>query len=140
MGAVACRHVSMALTSTQFVITEAALAAIVGIFEDDWRCWRRRTAIGSIRRVPLADTGEPTVLAGGGGSVRGYEFQSIGPLDRRNDPIGGRSLVEVNAEARVKVIGPFGVVPFIDGGQVYEETYPQPQAVICRPADWGCDT
>jgi translocation and assembly module TamA len=64
-------------------------------------------------------------FAGGGGSVRGYEFQSIGPLDRGNDPMGGRSLVEVNAEARIKVIGPFGVVPFIDGGQVYEETYPQ---------------
>ena len=52
-------------------------------------------------------------------------IQSIGPLDSKNDPLGGRSLVEVNAEARIKIIGPFGVVPFIDGGQVYDEVYPR---------------
>ena len=57
--------------------------------------------------------------------MRGYKFQSIGPLDGRNDPIGGRSLVEVNAEARIKIIGPSGSFPFIDGGQVYEEVYPK---------------
>ena len=116
----------MALTSTQFVITEAALAGCQGIFEDDWGgaggARPGRQYLGASRsQIPASQR----FFAGGGGSVRGYEFQSIGPLDRRNDPIGGRSLVEVNAEARVKVIGPFGVVPFIDGGQVYEETYPQ---------------
>ena len=119
-------YVSMALTSTQFVITEAALAGYQRIFEDDRVVLAARGRVGSIfgasrSQIPASQR----FFAGGGGSVRGYEFQSIGPLDRRNDPIGGRSLVEVNAEARVKVIGPFGVVPFIDGGQVYEETYPQ---------------
>jgi translocation and assembly module TamA len=57
--------------------------------------------------------------------VRGYKFQSIGPLDSNNDPLGGRSLVEVSAEARIRIVGPFGIVPFIDGGQVYEEIYPR---------------
>ncbi len=57
--------------------------------------------------------------AGGGASVRGYSFQSIGPRDVNNDPIGGRSLAEFAIEARVKAFGNFGVVPFLDGGNIY---------------------
>ncbi|WP_058755696.1 autotransporter assembly complex protein TamA [Sphingomonas endophytica] len=57
--------------------------------------------------------------AGGGASVRGYSFQSIGPRDVNNDPIGGRSLAEFAVEARMKAFGNFGVVPFLDGGNIY---------------------
>lgn len=57
--------------------------------------------------------------AGGGASVRGYGFQAIGPRDPNNDPIGGRSLAEFALEARVKAFGNFGVVPFLDGGNIY---------------------
>ena len=57
--------------------------------------------------------------AGGGASVRGYGFQSIGPRDPNNDPIGGRSLAEFAIEARVKAFGNFGIVPFFDGGNIY---------------------
>lgn len=55
--------------------------------------------------------------AGGGGSVRGYGYQSIGPRDLNNDPIGGKSLAEFSLEARVR-FGDFGVVPFIDAGNI----------------------
>ena len=62
--------------------------------------------------------------AGGGGSIRGYEFQSVGDLDRFNDPIGGRSVIEVSSEFRMRVTEQIGVVPFVDGGTVYQEAYP----------------
>ena len=39
--------------------------------------------------------------AGGGGSVRGYGFQELGPLDEDNDPLGGRSVVEFGGEMRI---------------------------------------
>jgi translocation and assembly module TamA len=61
--------------------------------------------------------------AGGGGSVRGYGFQQIGPRDIANDPDGGRSLAEFALEARVR-FGPFGVVPFIDAGNIYARALP----------------
>ena len=117
---------SMALTSTRYVITEAALAGYQSAVENDRVVLAARGRIGSIygssrSQVPASQR----FYAGGGGSVRGYKFQSIGPLDSNNDPLGGRSLVEVNAEARIRVIGPFGIVPFIDGGQVYKEIYPR---------------
>ncbi len=76
--------------------------------------------------------GEPTqtlpankrLYAGGAGSVRGYEFQKVGPLDADNNPLGGRSLITVGAELRVRFLDDFGVVPFIDGGGVYDSTVP----------------
>jgi translocation and assembly module TamA len=62
--------------------------------------------------------------AGGGGSIRGYEFQSVGDLDAFNDPIGGRSVIEVSSEFRMRLTEQIGVVPFVDGGTVYQEAYP----------------
>jgi len=56
--------------------------------------------------------------AGGGGSVRGYGYQQIGNRNINGDPIGGRSLAEFSLEARVR-FGAFGVVPFVDAGNVY---------------------
>jgi translocation and assembly module TamA len=117
---------SMALTGTQFAIAEAALAGYQGALESDRVVFAARARVGSIvgasrSKVPASQR----FYAGGGGSVRGYKYQSIGPLDSKNDPLGGRSLVELNTEARIKIIDQFGVVPFVDGGQVYEEVYPE---------------
>lgn len=61
--------------------------------------------------------------AGGGGSVRGYGFQRIGPRDGNDDPIGGNGLAEFSLEARVR-FGNFGVVPFFDAGNVYADSVP----------------
>jgi len=63
-------------------------------------------------------------FAGGGGSVRGYAFQNVGPLDANGDPIGGRSLVELGVELRLRYKD-FGIVPFIDGGNVFDSTLPR---------------
>ncbi|MEP3225446.1 MAG: BamA/TamA family outer membrane protein [Parasphingorhabdus sp.] len=67
------------------------------------------------------------LYAGGGGSVRGFGFQRIGPRDANNDPAGGRSLAEFSLEARVRLDilgGNFGVVPFVDAGNVYTKSLP----------------
>ncbi|MFN4134581.1 MAG: autotransporter assembly complex protein TamA [Novosphingobium sp.] len=61
------------------------------------------------------------LYAGGGGSVRGYGFQLIGPRDTFGEPSGGRALSEFSLEARVKtglMAGAISVVPFIDAGAV----------------------
>jgi translocation and assembly module TamA len=65
--------------------------------------------------------------AGGGGSVRGYGYQRLGPRDIDGDPIGGRSLAEFSLEARIRLDalgGNFGIVPFIDGGTLSTEAMP----------------
>ena len=66
--------------------------------------------------------------SGGGGSVRGYGYQEIGPRNVLDRPIGGRSLAEFSLEARVRLPifgGNFGVVPFVDAGNIYTESIPK---------------
>ncbi len=62
--------------------------------------------------------------AGGGGSVRGYGYQAIGPRDEQGDPAGGRSLSEFAIEARIR-FGAFGLVPFLDAGNLYTASVPR---------------
>lgn len=83
-----------------------------------------RTRLGTIYGVE-SDRIAPSrrFYAGGGGSVRGYGYQSIGPRDGNNDPIGGKSLIEFSLEARVR-FGNFGVVPFVDAGNISTGTLP----------------
>ena len=71
--------------------------------------------------------------AGGASTVRGYAYQTIGPRDREDDPLGGRSYQIVNLEARFKVTEDIGFVPFLDGGMVYKDPFPH----IIGDMDWG---
>lgn len=85
-----------------------------------------RTRIGVIAGAPRESIAPSRrFYAGGGASVRGYGFQAIGPRDPNNDPIGGRSLAEFSIEARVKLFGPFGLVPFVDAGNIYTSPLPR---------------
>jgi translocation and assembly module TamA len=63
------------------------------------------------------------LYAGGGGSVRGYAYQQLGPKDASGDPTGGLSLFEASVEYRYRM-GDIGIVPFIDIGQSYASTTP----------------
>jgi translocation and assembly module TamA len=88
-----------------------------------------RGRLGMIPGAPLtAIAPSRRFYAGGGGSVRGFGYQQIGPRDVLGDPSGGRSLAEFSLEARVPT-GLFGgavsVVPFIDGGTVDEASLPR---------------
>lgn len=84
-----------------------------------------RLGLGSIVGASLAEIPpDHRFYAGGGGSVRGYGFQLAGPRDRFNDPSGGRSLLEMGAEVRIKVTDSIGVVPFVDAGTVYDSAFP----------------
>ena len=55
-------------------------------------------------------------FAGGGGSVRGYEYQSLSPRDALGQLAGGRSLIEVSTEVRYRWTDTLGFVAFLDGG------------------------
>jgi len=87
-----------------------------------------RARAATIVGAPLDDIAlSRRLYAGGGGSVRGYSYQGVGPRNAENDPSGGRSLVEFSLEARVKtgfMGGALSVVPFIDAGAVDEGTMP----------------
>ena len=84
-----------------------------------------RSAIGTLLGAARAEI--PANLrfyAGGGGSVRGFAFQTAGELDQEDDPIGGRSLFEASGEVRVRVTETIGVVAFVDVGAAFTSRFP----------------
>jgi len=83
-----------------------------------------RARVGSILGAARDDIAPSRrYYSGGGGSVRGFGYQELGPKDINNDPIGGRSVTEFAIEARYR-FGNYGVVPFFDAGRVGEGSTP----------------
>ncbi len=84
-----------------------------------------RARAGSIQGIARDDLAPSRrYYGGGGGSVRGYGYQRLGPFDPNGDPVGGRSLNEFALEARYR-FGNFGIVPFLDAGNSYESSMPK---------------
>ncbi len=87
-----------------------------------------RARLGAIVGADLAAIAPSRRLyAGGGGSVRGYGYQAIGPTNALGTPNGGRSLVEASVEARIRtgfMDGAISVVPFVDAGTVSRSVTP----------------
>jgi translocation and assembly module TamA len=78
-----------------------------------------RVKLGSIVGGDIPDV--PTdrrFFAGGGGSVRGFNYQGVGPQLSDGTPIGGDSLFESSFEVRQHVTGPWSVVGFVDAGSL----------------------
>ena len=114
-----------ALDSNKFARMLAMGSSYFDITGDGGSVLALRAALGS---APGADRDEITLdkrfYAGGGGSVRGYTFQSIGPRDAGNRPLGGASLVETSVEWRQRLTRSWGVAAFLDAGSVGEEAKP----------------
>jgi translocation and assembly module TamA len=62
--------------------------------------------------------------AGGGGSVRGYAYNELGPTVFWGAVVGGRSVFDASAELRVRVTDTIGVVPFFDIGNAFTSNFP----------------
>ena len=91
---------------------------------------KRYTFAGRARFGSIVGESTPSLpankrfYAGGGASIRGYRFQSVGPLGPDNTPVGGRALFEFSTEFRAKITDTIGGVIFIDGGNVYDDELP----------------
>jgi translocation and assembly module TamA len=113
----------------------------VPLTSDGGRVWATRITIGSVVGPERIDIpADKRMYAGGGGSLRGYQYQMAGPLvdvpcppdsDDTCDPdkphfrpLGGRSLLSVGTELRWKVAENIGIVPFVEGAGVYESGFP----------------
>lgn len=106
------------------LITQGSLSSYLALDDEDRMILAARGAAGSI----IGGTGDDIpatrrFFLGGGGSVRGYEYRSIGPsID--GDVVGGYSFLEASLEFRVKVTDNIGIVPFVDAGAAYEDAIP----------------
>ena len=84
-----------------------------------------RLGFGSVSGAELAEIPDNfRFFAGGGGSVRGFAYRTLGPRGPFGLPIGGRSLLEASIEARIKITETIGLVPFFDAGTAFASTLP----------------
>ncbi|HEY1072814.1 autotransporter assembly complex family protein [Brevundimonas sp.] len=83
-----------------------------------------RARIGSIiGGQELTVPSDRLFYSGGGGSVRGYSYQSINPRLPDNTPRGGVSLFETSLELRRDIGQKFQAVGFVDAGAIgFQET------------------
>ena len=116
------------------ISTKATASAYHAPFGVDWLVLAARTSLGSFMGADINNI-PPSLrfYCGGGGSVRGYSYQAIGPKDKYGDPRGGASFHEINLEARFRVTKDIGIVPFLDGGMVYEDEFPR----LFQDFQWG---
>jgi len=79
---------------------------------------------GSLFGPEIPDAPEDYLFfAGGGGSVRGQPYQSLGTGEIDDTIIGGRSYIALSAEVRSYVRGNIGLVGFVDAGYVGAEEF-----------------
>ncbi|MDF1728355.1 MAG: autotransporter assembly complex protein TamA [Sulfitobacter sp.] len=83
-----------------------------------------RGQVGSVYGPDLSEA-PPDYLfySGGGGTVRGQPYQSLGVDLGGGQVVGGRSFVGISAEARFKVTESIGIVGFADAGYIGEEEF-----------------
>lgn len=77
--------------------------------------------VDDVTDVPV----DERIFLGGAGTVRGYGYKNIAPRDGEGDLIGGRSSILFSGEVRYRINDSFGLVGFVDAGNVYETIYPQ---------------
>lgn len=101
-------------------------SAYLSLDEDARTVLAGRIKLGSIFGATINDVSAARrFYAGGGGSVRGYAWQAIGPRLPDNTPQGGLSVFEASLEARHKLTERWGVVAFVDAGAIGTDAYPQ---------------
>jgi translocation and assembly module TamA len=109
-----------------FVTNVVSGSAYWGLGSEERAILAGKLALGSLAGAPLAPLpADQRIYVGGGGSIRPYGYQMAGPLDAGNVPIGGRSSLALNLEARIKITENIGIVPFFDAGSYYESPVPQ---------------
>jgi translocation and assembly module TamA len=78
-----------------------------------------RAKLGSILNGSVSEIPAPQrFYSGGGGSVRGFGYQEVGPRLADNTPEGGLSLFEGSLELRHRLSKDWGVVAFVDAGAI----------------------
>jgi translocation and assembly module TamA len=66
-------------------------------------------------------------FAGGDQSVRGYEYQSLSPVDATGDVVGGEYLAVGSIELDYLFVGNFGAAVFVDSGNAADDFLPSPK-------------
>lgn len=116
---------SFGARTTTFLIMQASATTYIdfsqfGLTRPGRSVLALRGLVGSIQGAgsPFALPPDQRFYAGGGGTVRGFKYQSIGPQFADGVAIGGLAVDLAQIEFRQRLWGNFGASVFTDMGQV----------------------
>jgi len=115
-------YLSVNEADSSFFVTEFSGSHYLPLQKENKVVFANRIKLGAIwGQGTTTIPADKRLYSGGGGSVRGYGYQLVGPLDANDDPTGGRYQVEVGSEMRFRVTEDIGLATFVEGGRVSED-------------------
>jgi len=123
--------------SPNFLRPEGTLATYLKLADKPGLVLALRGTVGANIGAESSDISpDLRFYAGGAGSIRGYPYQTVGPL-RGNKPLGGGSMATFSAELRLRLTELIGIVPFLDGGSAFAKSLPPYDQPILLAAGLG---
>jgi len=117
--------------TAKFFITQASLSWYLDLHEikltgDPGRSIMAFRALGGLAQGAGQFSLPPDqrFYAGGSGTIRGYRYQSVGPIFHNGDPEGGTAINAGSVEYRQRIGKSLGFAVFVDGGQVSHDVNP----------------
>lgn len=118
-------YLDLEAENAPFLRFAGSMARYFDIFGNGRSVLAGRVGIGATLSESSRDLpADKRFFSGGGGSVRGFEFQRLGPLNSEGDPRGGASLLEGGVEWRQRIGENWGGVVFLDGGSAFNTVLP----------------
>jgi translocation and assembly module TamA len=110
---------SLGTPNASFLIAQVSGSTYLDIFNDGRSILALRGLVGQISGVGVFGVPpDQRFYAGGSGTVRGYRYQTLGPQFPDEKPTGGTAISAGTVEVRQRILGSYGVVGFVDVGQV----------------------
>jgi translocation and assembly module TamA len=110
---------SFATPNATFVIAQASASTYINLGAPGRSVLAMRGLVGTVEGADtFAIPPDQRFYAGGGGTVRGFRYQSIGPQFPDQIPIGGTSVEAGSIEFRQRFGASYGAVAFVDAGAV----------------------
>lgn len=107
------------------VMAKGTVSAYHALDEEKRYILAGRVSAGSMMGTSIQDVpANRRFYVGGGGSLRGYDYQAVSPRNAFGQIIGGLSYFEASAEARIKITDTIGIVPFFDMGSAFSTEFP----------------
>ena len=107
-----------------FLTYKASGSLYIPLIRPERLVWAGRAGFGQILGPAEAIPTSKRFFAGGGGSIRGFAYQTAGPLDADDTPLGGDSVLEMTSELRIKLTEKWGGAIFLDGGRAFAASEP----------------
>jgi translocation and assembly module TamA len=110
---------SLGTPNATFVIAQISGSTYLDLFNDGRSILALRGLVGKVSGAGVFDLPpDQRFYAGGSSTVRGYRYQTLGPQFPNQIPTGGTAISTGTVELRQRILGSYGVVGFMDVGQV----------------------